>query len=93
MATATARKPPARAPQRPADPDAPASAGQLLSVPQAARLLGVSPQALLQAIWRWAAGRPGLPATRLNGKAWLIRRADLSAYAARKRPDSAQHVH
>lgn len=74
---------PPRRPGRPAanspDPE------QLLTPTQCAELLGVHRNSILAAIARHANGRHGLPARRLAPRVWLIRRADLAAYAANRR--------
>lgn len=51
-----------------------------LTVPQAAELLGINRNTLLQAIAR---GR--IPARRLGGKLWLLTRADVDEYARTRR--------
>jgi excisionase family DNA binding protein len=83
--------PPAPVESAPAE-SAPPDPAELLTVPEAARLLGVSRQAILAAVARGRRGRAGLPAVRVGARRLLIRRGDLIAYSARRRPWFSPHA-
>jgi excisionase family DNA binding protein len=59
----------------------------LLTIREAAEQLGVGTQAILMAIHRKNAGKPGLHASKY-GRDWLIEPKDLAAYAERPTRES-----